>query len=297
MNTKIIGVDTKLIALLGKPLGQSFAARMQNAAYARLGLDYYYFPVEVENDKLQVVLDGLREMNFAGFAVTKPNKIKVLDYLDELDPLAEKIGSVNTVVLKDGRLKGYNTDGSGWVQSLLDARPGIDLGKTTFLIYGAGGAARAIASTLADAGAARLYITDVIAPAAESLVADINRFAAIADYVPFDQRPHLLAEKADVLINGTGLGMGSHLGESPVPKECLHRNLFVCDLIYNPAKTQLLLDAEERGCLGILNGLEMSINQGAKQVALWAPGTPDPVQIMREIIGEIVSQPAQKKAA
>lgn len=296
MEPKIISVTTKLIALLGTPLGQSFAARMQNAAYAKLGLDYYYFPVEVDNTGLEAVINGFRHMNFAGFAVTKPNKIKVLDYLDELDPLAEKIGSVNTVVMKDGRLRGYNTDGSGWTQSLLDARPGIDLSKTTFLIYGAGGASRAIATTLADSGAAKLYITDMVEDASKSLVDDINRFAKVAEYVPFNERPYLLAEKSDVLINGTGLGMGSHLNESPVPEQYLRKELFTCDLIYNPLKTKLLIDAEKKGA-GILNGLEMSINQGAKQVALWAPGTPEPVQIMRDIIHDIIAPPAGKKAA
>lgn len=295
METKIISVTTKLIALLGTPLGQSFAARMQNAAYAKLGLDYYYFPVEIGNDKLEAVINGIRNMNFAGFAVTKPNKIKVLDYLDELDPLAEKIGSVNTVVMKDGKLIGHNTDGSGWTQSLLDARPGIDLTKTTFLIYGAGGAARAIATTLADKGAAKLYITDMVEAASKSLVDDINKFANVAEYVPFTEKPYLFAEKANVLINATGLGMGSHLNESPVPAEYLRKDLFTCDLIYNPLKTKLLLDAEKKGA-GILNGLEMSINQGAKQVALWAPGTPPPVQVMREIIHEIIA-PDSKKAA
>jgi shikimate dehydrogenase len=296
METKIISVTTKLIALLGTPLGQSFAARMQNAAYAKLGLDYYYFPVEVDNHGLAAVINGIRHMNFAGFAVTKPNKIAVLDLLDELDPLAAKIGSVNTVVMRDGRLTGYNTDGSGWVQSLLDARPGIDLARTTFLIYGAGGAARAIATTLADQGAARLYITDMVEAASRSLVEDINRFSDAAVYVPFDERPYLLAEQADVLINATGLGMGAHLDETPVAQQYLRPELFVSDLIYNPLKTRLLLEAEAVGA-GILNGLEMSINQGAKQVALWAPGTPEPVQIMREIIGRIVAMPDERKAA
>lgn len=289
MIQKIPGVDTRLIALLGTPLRQSFAARMQNAAYARLGLDYWYFPVEIDQDKLKVVLDGLREMNFAGFAVTKPNKIKVLEYLDALDPLAERIGSVNTLVLRDGRLTGYNTDGIGWVQSLKEAFPHLSLPRSRFMLYGAGGAARAVATTLASEGVACLYITDVVEAAAQSLVGDLNRFGDVARHVPFDAQPHRLLGEVDVLVNASGIGMGAHLGESPVPATSLHPGLHVCDLAYNPAHTQLLLDAQARGCAGVLNGLEMSVIQGAKQVALWAPGTPEPVAIMREIVNGLLA--------
>ncbi len=289
MTLKIPGVDTRLIALLGTPLRQSFAARMQNTAYAQLGLDYWYFPVEIDQDKLKTVLDGLREMNFAGFAVTKPNKIKVLEYLDELDPLAARIGSVNTVVLRDGRLKGYNTDGIGWVQSLKEAFPALSLPHSHFMLYGAGGAARAVATTLASEGVARIHITDVVEAAARALVDDINRFSDVAVYVPFDSQPHRLLDQVDVLVNASGMGMGAHLGESPVPKAALHPRLHVCDLAYNPARTQLLLDAEARGCAGVLNGLEMSVIQGAKQVALWAPGTPEPIAIMREIVNGLLA--------
>ena len=116
-----VNIDTKFITLLGDPLRQSFAARMQNKGYEAAGLNMLYFYTETGNEHLGDIVNGLRYMNFAGFAVTKPNKIEVLKYLDELDPLCEKMGSSNTVVkTPEGKLKGYNTDGVGFYTSITE---------------------------------------------------------------------------------------------------------------------------------------------------------------------------------
>ena len=120
-----IDINTKMITLLGKPLGQSFAARMQNAGYEAAGLNMLYFYTEVDKDHLGDVVNGLRYMNFAGFAVTKPNKVRVLRYLDELDPLCKKMGASNTVVkTPEGKLIGYNTDGVGFMDEGSDRLSG-----------------------------------------------------------------------------------------------------------------------------------------------------------------------------
>ena len=117
-----IDIHTRFITLLGDPLAQSFAARMQNRGYEAAGLNLVYFYTVTGNEHLGEIIQGLRHMPFAGFAVTKPNKVKVLEYLDELDPLCAKMGSSNTVVkLPDGRLKGYNTDGVGFYRALEEA--------------------------------------------------------------------------------------------------------------------------------------------------------------------------------
>ena len=135
-----IDIDTKMITLLGKPLGQSFAARMQNAGYEAAGLNMLYFYTEVDKDHLGDVVNGLRYMNFAGFAVTKPNKVRVLRYLDELDPLCKKMGASNTVVkTPEGKLIGYNTDGVGFYTSLVEEGK-INVEESTFFCFGAGGA-------------------------------------------------------------------------------------------------------------------------------------------------------------
>lgn len=135
-----IDINTKMITLLGKPLGQSFAARMQNAGYEAAGLNMLYFYTEVDKDHLGDVVNGLRYMNFAGFAVTKPNKVRVLRYLDELDPLCKKMGASNTVVkTPEGKLIGYNTDGVGFYTSLVEEGK-INVEESTFFCFGAGGA-------------------------------------------------------------------------------------------------------------------------------------------------------------
>ena len=283
----MVSVHTKLLSLLGNPLGQTFAPQMFNETFRQLGLDYFYFPIEVGNDKLGTIVEAIRCMNYAGFNVTKPNKIKILEYLDEIDELALKIGSVNVVRIQDKVLKGYNTDGSGFVQSLLD-ETSFDLAETTFFVFGAGGASRAVSSTLAFNGARKLYIIDKFDSASQSLVEDINtKIRNCAVYVDSgsDDVPDLL-RTSNVLINATGIGMYQDLEGTPVEKKYLFRDLFVCDITYNPPKTRLLRDAESLGC-GIMNGVGMAINQGIKGFSLMT-GLPEPAEIMRKVMLEII---------
>ena len=285
----MVTVDTKLIGLLGYPLKQTFAPQMFNDTFKKLGMDYFYYPIEVENDKLEIIVDAIRCMNYAGFFVTKPNKIKILEFLDDVDELAATIGSVNTVVMKGGRLKGYNTDGIGFVQALLE-ETGMDLAQSRFCIFGAGGASRALSSTLAHQGAKKLYILDIVNEASASLVHDINtKIRECAEHVPFENAPvGQLLQKSTVLVNASGVGMYPKLEATPVEKNLLYKELLVCDITYNPLKTRLLLDAEDVGCQ-TMNGIGMVVNQGIKGFAL-VTGRPEPVEIMREAMNKIVEQ-------
>ena len=173
-----VDINTKMITLLGTPLGQSFAARMQNAGYEAADLNMLYFYTETDQEHLGDIVNGIRHMNFAGFAVTKPNKVRVLRYLDELDPLCKKMGASNTVVkTAEGKLVGYNTDGIGFYTSLTE-EGGVDVKNSTFFCFGAGGAGRAMCSVLAYYGAKKIYITDFFEPCAQALVDDINRKCA-----------------------------------------------------------------------------------------------------------------------
>ena len=281
-----VNIDTKFITLIGDPLRQSFAARMQNAGYEAAGLNMLYFYTEADNEHLGDIVKGLRYMNFAGFAVTKPNKIKVLEYLDELDPLCEKMGSSNTVVkTAEGKLVGYNTDGIGFYKSITE-EGGIKADQCVFFCFGAGGAGRAMCSVLAYYGARKIYITDYFPEAAKSLVEDINKnFAPVAEFVEKGDLSKIAA--CDVVLNASGIGMGSHIGESPMPKEEMKSSQLYFDACYNPAKTQFLLDAEEKGAK-ILNGLGMSLYQGAAQIELWT-GKPAPVDAMRQELLDIIA--------
>ena len=274
-----IDINTKMITLLGKPLGQSFAARMQNAGYEAAGLNMLYFYTEVDKDHLGDVVNGLRYMNFAGFAVTKPNKVRVLRYLDELDPLCKKMGASNTVVkTPEGKLIGYNTDGVGFYTSLVEEGK-INVEESTFFCFGAGGAGRAMCSVLAYHGAKKIYITDFYEPCAESLVMDINEnFAPVAELVHHGDYAKIA--ECNVVMNASGIGMGSTIGQTPMPVEHIQPGQFYFDACYNPDKTQFLLNAEEKGCQ-VLNGLGMSLYQGAAQIELWT-GEKAPVEAMRK---------------
>jgi len=282
-----IDINTKMITLLGTPLKQSFAARMQNKGYEKSGLNMVYFYTEVDNDHLADVINGIRYMNFAGFAVTKPNKIKVLEYLDELDPLCRKMGSCNTVVkTEDGKLVGYNTDGIGFYTSLIEEAK-IRLEDNVFFCIGSGGAGRAMCSAIAYYGAKKIYITDYYDASAKSLVDDINtNFSPVAEFVPYGD--YSKVNESTVVINASGIGMGKTIGQNPLPKEYIKENQLYYDACYNPLKTQFLLDAEEKGCT-VLNGLGMSLYQGAQQIKLWT-GKQAPVDAMRQELMDIISE-------
>ena len=282
-----VDINTKMITLLGTPLSQSFAARMQNAGYEAAGLNMLYFYTETDNERLGDIVNGLRYMNFAGFAVTKPNKVKVLEYLDELDPLCEKMGASNTVVKSaDGKLVGYNTDGVGFYTSLTE-EGGVQVDQSVFFCFGGGGAGRAICSILAYKGARKIYVTDAYEPCANSLVDDINNnFAPVAEYVPYGEYSKLAA--CNVVINASGVGMGKSIGKSPLPKEYIQSSQFYFDACYNPERTQFLLDAEEKGCK-VLNGLGMSLYQGVAQIELWT-GKRAPVEAMRQELLTILKE-------
>lgn len=285
-----IDINTKMVTLIGMPLNQSFAARMQNAGYEAAGLNMLYFYTEADKEHLGDIVNGLRYMNFAGFAVTKPNKVRVLRYLDELDPLCRKMGASNTVVkTKDGRLIGYNTDGIGFYTSLTQDG-GIEVNQSVFFCFGGGGAGRAMCSVLAHYGARKIYITDAFEPCAKSLAADINEnFAPVAEFVHYEDFSKLAA--CDVVLNASGVGMGASIGQSPMPTEHIQPSQFYFDACYNPGKTQFLLNAEEKGCR-VLNGLDMSLYQGAAQIELWT-GQKPPVEAMRRELLAILSEQSQ----
>jgi shikimate dehydrogenase len=285
----MVSVDTKLVGLLGYPLKQTFAPRMFNETFRKLKMDWFYFPIEVQGENLGTVVKAIRCMNFGGFFVTKPNKIRILEHLDELDELAERTGSVNTVTSTGGRLRGFNTDGTGFVQALAE-ETGLDLDRSTFLVFGAGGASRALCFALASRGVKALAIIDRLDQASESLVRDINRrVRQCAQFFPFGKAPvGDLVGGSDVLVNASGVGMFPHTEETPVDRRHLRKGLLVCDLTYNPPRTRLLLDAQQAGCR-TMNGVGMAVHQGARGFALLT-GRPEPTAIMKDVMRRIIAE-------
>ncbi len=319
-----IDINTRFIMLIGTPLHQSFAARMQNAAYKAAGLNMRYFYNEADSTHLREILDGLRyTSSFAGAAITRPNKVTIMKYLDELDPLCKKMGSCNTVVKdKDGLLIGHNTDGTGFYESFL-TEGGFPAEGKRFFCIGAGGAGRAICATLANEGAKTIYITDIMGESAQSVANDINTNfgngninspteGANTQSAPDDSSTRSTQEQAsqdpsvedvavhvafgdfscvdicDCVINASGIGMGATLGMTPLPPEHIHPDQFFFDACYNPKKTQFLKNAEKAGCK-TLNGLGMSLHQGAKQIKLWT-GQDAPLEVMRKELETILSE-------
>ncbi len=276
----MISVDTKLIALLGNPLGQSISNRMQNAAFRARDLDYCYFPIETRPETLGTIVNAVRCMNFAGLGVTKPDKIAIIDLLDELDPLAAMIGAVNTVDIRDGKLIGYNTDGEGGVRALKNALK-RDVSRERFYCFGAGGCARALCFTLANQGVRSITLTDLYDETAKAFAEEINeRFGAVAAYLPHDDRASIRRafSESSVVLNCSGVGMAPHLEESPIEADAFRSGQLAFDATYNPEKTRFLQDAEQAGA-AILNGLGMLVHQGALQFQLWT-GLEEPTELM-----------------
>ncbi len=278
-----VDVNTKLIGLLGNPLGHSFSPAMHNNAFQSLGLNFFYLPIEVTAEDLSTVTAGIARMNFAGYNITVPHKIRIMDCLDAIDPLAQAIGAVNTVILEDGRATGYNTDGEGFVRSL-EAESGITVGGRCHFIIGCGGAARAIAMTLAFKEAGKIFLCNRTEHKAHELAADINeKVSPCSEVVPMETGCIDAAiRQADVLINTTSVGMHPDEDRSPINTDLIRGGLIVSDIVYNPARTKLLRAAEEKGCQTV-SGLGMLVNQGAEGFRKWTGAEP-PVEVMFEVV-------------
>ena len=280
-------VTTKLVILLGNPLGHSISPPMHNRVFEKLGMDYCYMPVEVTVEDLKQVFLGLTKMNVAGFNVTIPHKINIIDYLDELDPLAATIGAVNTICVKDGKTKGYNTDGEGFIRSLQEKADISVEGKRVFLL-GSGGAARAIAMTLAFHNAEKIFIQNRTTAKAVKLADEINKhIRSCAEVVESLESQRKAIQTCDILTNSTSLGMHPHEHLLPIDESLLSPDVIVADIVYNPLMTKLLKTAKDKGCI-IVPGLGMLINQGAAAFKLFT-GVDPLVEEMSEVVHSLMA--------
>lgn len=257
---------------------------MQNAAFRELALDYIYVPFRVKSAELGQAIAGMRALNIRGLNVTVPHKVAVVQFLDKLDPLAEKIGAVNTIVNDDGVLTGYNTDATGFLQALL-AREIEPKGKRA-VILGAGGASKAISFILADKGT-RLTILNrqLELDWAKELARRISQtFAQEVKALELSRKNlAVVLKKADILVNATSVGMIPLVNETPVPGDLLRPDLIVYDIVYNPMKTRLLRESEAAGA-STIGGVDMLVWQGALAFEKWT-GVKAPVDLMkREVV-------------
>ncbi|CAG0940221.1 partial 3-dehydroquinate dehydratase / shikimate dehydrogenase, partial [Candidatus Brocadiaceae bacterium] len=269
--------DTAIYGLIGNPVSHSISPVIHNTLFREMNFNSIYVPFKVDN--VADFIREFRELDVKGYSVTIPHKESVLNHLDAIDPMAKKIGAVNTIVNKDGRLVGYNTDCRAAIQALEDINQVSATGAKNdrlkgrhVTLLGAGGAARAIAFGLQERGA-QVTIVNRNYERAQSLARDVGCL-----YREFDNLPEI---KTDILINATPVGMFPSVNETPIDKNQLKPDMIVFDTIYNPLETKLLRDAKTQGCK-ILGGLPMFINQAAAQFELWTGVTPPP-ELIRKI--------------
>lgn len=265
-----ITANTKLAGLLGYPVGHSLSPAMHNAAFAELGLDFRYLAFEVPPERLGHAVEAVRALNMAGVNVTVPHKENVIKYLDEVDAEASFIGAVNTIVNDKGRLKGYNTDGRGFMRSLEEE--GASAKGRDILIIGAGGASRAVGYYLAKE-AGRIVIFDMDRPKAERLAGDLKSVNPRVESAP--KMPD--AERFGIIINATPLGLKPS-DPLPVDAEKIKPSHVCIDLIYK--ETPFLKEAKSKSAKAV-NGLGMLLWQGVLAFELWTGKTP-PAKLMRQ---------------
>ena len=279
-----LSAKTTLVGLIGWPVGHSVSPAMHNAAFAALGLDWRYVPLPVDPALPGAVGDavrGMRAMGLRGINITVPHKQAVLPFLDRIAPAAQAMRAVNTIIVApDGTLTGDNTDAPGFVADL--RAHGVEPAGQRVLVLGAGGSARAIVYGLAQAGATRITVANRSAERAAALLADLRPFlrdaqlevVALPDGVPG------VARDADLIVNCTSLGMTPRADTTPWPADLRFRpDQAVYDLVYNPADTRLLRQAQADGARAI-GGLGMLIWQGALAFEHWTGQMP-PVNVMR----------------
>ncbi|MCX7913390.1 MAG: shikimate dehydrogenase [Thermodesulfovibrionales bacterium] len=271
----IINGRTKIIGILGYPVEHSLSPQMHNAAFKYLNLDYCYVPFPVKPEELKSAIDGIRSLNISGANITIPHKETVIPLLDEISEEVKFIGAVNTIKNEGGILKGYNTDGLGFIKSLVQKK--IQISNKKVLILGAGGAARAIGFYLCKEAKA-VYIYNRNLERAEQLSKHLypfkqNVFAVKKDFLNDN------VSSIDIIVNTTPLGLkpGDPL---PMSVSLINNKQIVCDLIYKD--TPFLQKALATGCKTI-NGLGMLLWQGALAFEIWT-GLQPPLSIMKRAL-------------
>ncbi len=277
-----IDTKTQFCGVIGNPVGHSLSPAIHNAAFRTLGLNFVYLAWQV--DTIGDAVKGLRALgNFRGASVTIPHKVAAMQFLDQVEPTARRIGAINTIVAEQGELTGHNTDATGALRALREG--GVKLKERRIVVLGSGGAARAIAFALAaESGAEKLTLLGVEDSERTTLAKDIRSTAAVTvedSYLDESNLRRLLPD-SHVLIHCTPVGMSPKSGETCVPASFLHDGLAVMDIVYNPRETQLLKDAKRAGCKTI-PGLEMFLNQAVTQFELWTNQLA-PVAVMRTVL-------------
>lgn len=285
-------VARRLFGLFGDPVGHSLSPHLQNEAFRLLGINGVYLSFAIKPAELGAAVEAVRCLKMGGVNITIPHKERIVPYLDRLAGDALLTGSVNTVVPEDGKLVGYSTDGEGFLLSLRHQGQMEPAGKKVVLL-GVGGAARALAFRLAQAGVAALYLVGRNPEKTNRLQAALrDRIGFPAVGLSFaDPGLAEVAAEADLVVNATPLGMFPATAEQPAfPLVACHRGCLVADLVYHPLKTTFLREARKLG-LPTLEGLGMLIYQGILACRLWTGLTP-PFTPLYRLLNELLEEGA-----
>ena len=285
---KRISGHTRLLALIGSPVGHSGSPAMYNYSFEKLGLDYAYVAFDVKEDGVKQALDAMRLFNMRGMNVTMPDKVEAARYMDELSPAAQIIGAVNTIVNEDGKLIGHMTDGEGFVSNLKDH--GVSIVDKKLVVAGGGGAATAIQVQCALDGAKEITIFNKKDAFFERTLGTAEKIRAavpgcVVNVYDIDDEDKLREEiaTADIFVNATIVGM-KPMDDQSIIKDVsmLRSDLIVADIVYNPEETKLLKDAKAAGCTCV-GGKGMLVWQGASAFKLYT-GEEMPVEGVKEVL-------------
>jgi len=279
--------STKVCAVIGDPVEHSLSPQIHNAAFRACDIDMVYVAFRIPEGHVDEAVDAVRVLGLRGLSVTIPHKVDIIPHLDDVEETTWKVGSVNTVINNNGRLKGYSTDGLGALRALSDYQ--VNPAGKRVLILGSGGAARAIAFALARLkNEPRLRILSDVGREAKKLALDLESVTGVdaaAGLLNQTTLPYQL-EKADILIHATPVGMSPAIDQTLVPADLLRSDMAVFDTVYTPGETRLLREARQAGAKAI-PGLGMFVHQAAIQFELWTQ-TEAPVDVMTETALEVL---------
>jgi shikimate dehydrogenase len=277
----------KYAGLIGYPVAHSLSPQMQEAGFHALGLDARYTLWETPASQLEARVQSLRALEMYGANVTIPHKEAVLPWLDEIDPQAQRIGAVNTIVNRAGRLVGYNTDAPGFLRALQEqGGPAFTLRGRRAVLLGGGGAARGAAVALLESQVDLLSILGRSEERLVPLVAHLrqqNAHHPVQGLLLDSVEARRALSEADVVVNTTSVGLKPGDDTLLIEVELLPTSALIMDMIFNPPQTPLLRAAAEHGC-STLNGLSMLLYQGTLALELWT-GQPAPEEVMRAALG------------
>jgi shikimate dehydrogenase len=273
-----ISGKTRLCGVIGDPIEHTLSPTIHNAAFNHLNLDFVFLAFRVKAADLEKAIQGMRGLGIHGLNVTMPHKSTVISFLDEVDPTVKFLGSANTILNKDGRLSGFNTDGVGALKALREN--GVELSEKKVLLLGAGGAAKAIAFSLAEE-VGELVVLNRTSEKTKELAAVLGqRFGKKVVGGPLSSSTiQKNLRDSDILINATKVGMHPRESQTMVEPQWLRSDLTVMDIVYNPIETRLAKDAKAVGAK-VINGVEMLIYQGAASFELWTSRSA-PIEVMR----------------